>query len=132
MAKATELKLELVRQGWDIKERISPDGWGGTTGYSIWVERADWHGKNSYTIIGNHVCFHGHTSDVFNETEVIATIEQVKRLAEQAWKEFPDSIPCQNAHGRLVKMVEIVPFAEGKDIPVYDTSFENPDEELLR
>ena len=48
--------------------------------------------------------------------KVIETLEKLKELADTAWKEFPESIPVQNAFGELVEEVMVKPFAEGRDV----------------
>lgn len=52
----------------------------------------------------------------FTEAKVIETLEKLKELADTAWKEFPESVPVQNAFGELVEEVMAKPFAEGRDV----------------
>ena len=107
------LKKEFIDSGWwDIDERISSDSWGnGKIGYTIWIRRPDWHGKDAFSLTGRSVKLHA-----FDEVKVIATLERLKKLADTAWKEFPESIPVQNAFGELVEEVMVKPFAEGRDV----------------
>ena len=101
-----DLKKELINSGWwDIDERISSDGW-----------RPDWHGKAAFSLTGGSVKLHAACDDAFNEAKVIETLEKLKELADTAWKEFPESIPVQNAFGELVEEVMVKPFAEGRDV----------------
>ena len=113
-----DLKKELINSGWwDIEERISSYGWGdGKIGYTIWISRPDWHGKDAFSLTGRSVKLHAACDDAFSEAEVIGAIKKLKKLADTAWKEFPESIPVQNAYGELVEEVMIKPFAEGKDV----------------
>lgn len=112
------LKKEFIDSGWwDIDERISSDNWGnGKIGYTIWIRRPDWHGKDAFSLTGRSVKLHAMCDDAFDEVKVIATLERLKKLADTAWKEFPESIPVQNAFGELEEEVMIKPFAEGKDV----------------
>ena len=113
-----DLKKELINSGgWDIEERTSSDGWGdGKIGYTIWIRRPDWHGKDAFSLTGKSVKLHATCDDAFNEAEVIGAIKKLKKLADTAWKDFPESIPVQNAYGELVEEVMIKPFAEGRDV----------------
>ena len=45
------------------------------------------------------VKLHATCDDAFDETKVIETLEKLKKLADIAWNEFPESIPVQNAFG---------------------------------
>ena len=112
------LKKKLIdSEWWDIYERISSDGWGnGKIGYTIWIRRPDWHGKAAFSLTGGSVKLHAACDDAFNEAKVIETLENLKELADTAWKEFPESIPVQNAFGELVEEVMVKPFAEGRDV----------------
>lgn len=83
---------------------------------SICIRRHDWHGKDAFSLTGWGVKLHAACDDAFNEAKVIETLEKLKELADTAWKEFPESIPVQNAFGELVEEVMIKPFAEGKDV----------------
>ena len=49
-----DLKKEFVDSGWwDIEERTSSDSWGnGKIGYTIWIRRPDWHGKDAFSLTG--------------------------------------------------------------------------------
>lgn len=49
-----KFKKRLHRSGWwDIDERISSDSWGdGKIGYTIWIRRPDWHGKDAFSLTG--------------------------------------------------------------------------------
>ena len=49
-----DLKKGLIDSGWwDIEERTSSDGWGdGKIGYTIWIRRPDWHGKDAFSLAG--------------------------------------------------------------------------------
>ena len=51
------LKKEFIDSGWwDIDERISSDSWGnGKIGYTIWIRRPDWHGKDAFSLTGRSV-----------------------------------------------------------------------------
>lgn len=113
-----DLKKAFIDSGWwNINERISSDGWGnGKIGYTICIRRPDWHGKDAFSLTGWGVKLHASCDDAFNEAKVIETLEKLKELADTAWKEFPESIPVQNAFGELVEEVMIKPFAEGKDV----------------
>lgn len=112
------LKKELIDSGWwDIEERTSSDSWGDRKiGYTIWIRRPDWHEKDAFSLTGGSVKLHAACDDAFDELKVIQTLEKLKELADTAWKEFPKSIPVQNACGELVEEVMIKPFAEGKDV----------------
>ena len=112
------LKKDFIDSGWlNINERISSDGWGnGKIGYTILIRRPVWHGKDAISLTGWGVKLHATCDDAFNEAKVIETLEKLKELADTAWKEFPESIPVQNAFGELVEEVMIKPFAEGKDV----------------
>ena len=47
-----KLKIDLVKMGWQIEERTGTDGWGdGKVGYTIWIFRPDWRGKDVYSLI---------------------------------------------------------------------------------
>ena len=113
-----DLKKEFIDSGWwDIEERISSYGLGdGKIGETIWISRPDWHGKDAFSITGRSVKLHTTCDDAFSEAEVIGAIKKLKKLADTAWKEFPESIPVQNAYGELVEEVMIKPFTEGKDV----------------
>lgn len=113
-----DLKKELINSGWwDIEERTSSDGWGdGKIGYTIWIRRPDWHGKDAFSLTGGSVKLHAACDNAFDEAKVIATIKKLKELADTAWNEFPVSIPVQNAFGELVEEEMMKPFAEGRDI----------------
>lgn len=113
-----DLKKGLIDSGWwDIEERTSSDGWGdGKIGYTIWIRRPDWHGKDAFSLAGKSVKLHATCDDAFDETKVIETLEKLKKLADIAWNEFPESIPVQNAFGELVEEVMVKPFAEGRDV----------------
>ena len=82
-----DLKKELIDSGWwDIEERISSYGWGdGKIGYTIWISRPDWHGKDAFSIIGRSVKLHAACDDAFNEEKVIGAIKKLKKLADTAW-----------------------------------------------
>lgn len=43
-------------------------------------------------------------------------IRKTANMAKQAWNDFPDSIPYQNAKGEVKKDIMHFPFEEGKDI----------------
>lgn len=113
-----DLKKKLIDSGWwDIEERTSSDGWGdGKIGYTVWIRRPDWHGKNAFSLTGGSVKLHAACDDAFDEAKVVETLAKLKKLADVAWKEFPESIPVQNAFGELVEEVMVKPFAEGRDI----------------
>lgn len=113
-----DLKKKLIDSGWwDIEERISCYSWGnGKIGYTIWIRRPDWHGKDAFSLIGRSVKLHAMCDNAFDEAKVVETLERLKKLADAAWKEFPESIPVQNAFGELVEEVMVKPFAEGKDV----------------
>lgn len=75
-----DLKKELINSGWwDIEERTSSDGWGdGKIGYTIWIRRPDWHGKDAFSLTGKSVKLHAACDDAFNEAEVIGAIKKLK------------------------------------------------------
>ena len=112
------LKKDFIDSGWwNINERISSDSWGnGKIGYTICIRRHDWHGKDAFSLTGWGVKLHAACDDAFNEAKVIETLEKLKELADTAWKEFPESVPVQNAFGELVEEVMVKPFAEGRDV----------------
>lgn len=72
--------------------------------------------KAAFSLTGGSVKLHAACDDAFNEAKVIETLEKLKELADTAWKEFPESIPVQNAFGELVEEVMVKPFAEGRDV----------------
>lgn len=113
-----DLKKGFIDSGWwDIEERTSSDGWGdGKIGYTVWIRRPDWHGKNAFSLTGGSVKLHATCDDAFDEAKVVETLAKLKKLADVAWKEFPESIPVQNAFGELVEEVMVKPFAEGRDV----------------
>ena len=112
-----DLKKALIDSGWwDIEERTSSDGWGGgKIGYTVWIRRPDWHGKDAFSLTGRSVKLHAMCDDAFDEVKVIETLEKLKKLADTAWEKLPESIPVQNAFGELVEEVMVKPFAEGRD-----------------
>ena len=83
-----DLKKEIINSGWwDIEERTSSDGWGdGKIGYTIWIRRPDWHGKDAFSLTGKSVKLHATCDDAFNEAEVIGAIKKLKKLAVQEEK----------------------------------------------
>lgn len=113
-----DLKKKLINSGWwDIEEKISCYSWGnGKIGYTIWIRRPDWHGKDAFSLTGRSVKLHAMCDDAFDESKVVETLKRLKKLADTAWKEFPESIPVQNAFGELVEEVMAKPFAEGRDV----------------
>ena len=84
--------------------------------YTVWIRRPDWHGKNAFSLTGGSVKLHATCDDAFDEAKVVETLAKLKKLADVAWKEFPESIPVQNAFGELVEEVMVKPFAEGRDV----------------
>ena len=118
------LKKEFIDSGWwDIDERISSDSWGdGKIGYTDEKLQdnemlfKNWHGKAAFSLTGGSVKLHAACDDAFDEVKVIKTLEKLKELADTAWKEFPESIPVQNAFGELVEEVMVKPFVEGRDV----------------
>lgn len=111
-----KIKIEMAGLGWDIQEKISGDGWRNSTGYNIWLKRSDWHGKFTYTLTGHEVVFHAHEQDASNYEAVLKAVKRAANRAKQAWAEFPNAIPCQNAKGEIIKDVMFFPFEEGKDV----------------
>lgn len=61
------LKKEFIDSGWwDIDERISSDSWGnGKIGYTIWIRRPDWHGKDAFSLTGRSVAIRYFCSQVY-------------------------------------------------------------------
>lgn len=56
---------------------------------------------------------HGLCDDAANEEKMLKTVKDLKTLAEKAWNEFPNSIPVQNAYGKLVDEVLLRKFSDG-------------------
>ncbi|MCH4200648.1 MAG: hypothetical protein LKF87_14600 [Clostridium tyrobutyricum] len=93
-----EIRLIMKESGWESKDNLTYMGWGRDKkgmrnyGYSIWFERWDWHGRNTFCLTGQQVCFHRHTDN-------LSEIDHITRLcAEQAlraYKDYKDCIPCQ-------------------------------------
>ena len=111
-----KLKMELVKMGWQIEERTGTDGWAdGKIGYTIWISRPDWHGKDIYSLITRpEMHLHGLCDDATNEEKMLKTVKDLKTLAEKAWNEFPNSVPVQNAYGELVDEVLFRKFSDGR------------------
>lgn len=110
-----KLKIDLVKMGWQIEERTGTDGWSdGKIGYTIWISRPDWHGKDIYSLTAQpEMYLHELCDDATNEETMLKTVKDLKTLAEKAWNEFPNSIPVQNAYGELVDEVLLRKFSDG-------------------
>lgn len=113
-----KIKNEIINNGWtEIEERTTSEGWGdGKIGYTIWIRRPDWHGKDSFSLIGRNVELHASCNDASNPDMVLKAISNLRKLAKRAWDDFPDGIPVQNAFGELVEEILCHPFAEGTNI----------------
>lgn len=109
------LKTKAAQHGWTVEEKISKDGWKDTVGYVIWLKRSDWHGKLTYSVTGQQVVFVGLARNACDEQEVQKAVKEVVDMAIAAWRDFPDSIPCQTTQG-IQKAKEVVSFREGKNI----------------
>jgi hypothetical protein len=116
MDELMRLQLEMTSLGWDVETKISNEGWGDSVGYSIWFRRGDWHGKLTYTIIGDDVVFMGTYANAADYNGVLRMVKRIVERAKKAWNDFPDSIPCQNVKGEVKQAVMIRPFYEGKDV----------------
>lgn len=111
-----KIQLEMIALGWDVETKISGEGWRDSIGYCIWFKRSNWHGKWTYTITGHEVVFVGTYENVNDYDGVIAMVRKTADKAKQAWSDFPDTIPYQNAKGEVRKDVMFCSFEEGKDI----------------
>lgn len=113
-----KIKNEIINNGWtEIEEKTTLEGWGdGKIGYTILIRRPDWHGKDSFSLIGRNVELHASCNDASNPDMVLKAISNLRKLAKRAWDDFPDDIPVQNAFGELVEEILCHPFAEGTNI----------------
>ena len=59
-----------------------------------------------FRLSSSEVCFF--RCGQFTEAKVIETLEKLKELADTAWKEFPESVPVQNAFGELVETIYVI------------------------
>lgn len=115
MDELMEIQLEMSALGWDVETKISSEGWGNTIGYTIWLRRSDWHGKNTYTITGKEVVFVGTHSNANDYDGVLKMVKRIAETAKKAWDDFPDSIPYQNAKNKVVTDVMFCAFQDGQD-----------------
>ena len=132
MDEIMKIKMEMVSLGWDIQEKISGDGWRNSTGYTIWFKRSDWHGKFTYTLTGKEVSIWGMTKDASNYEDVLQTVKDTAEKAKGAWIDFPDTVPCLNAYGHVVKDIMLYSFEEGKDIKKTDSKNKKRFNEVLQ
>ncbi len=109
--KIQKLKLEMILDGWDIEEKYSNDGWKDHPGYTIWAKRDDWHEKDAHMVTGHAVIFWESCKEITNPTEMLGTVSALRKRTQKAWKDFPDSVPFQNAKGENLEDTCITPFA---------------------
>lgn len=72
-----------------------------TSGYSIWFERYDWHGRHTIALTGSRVSFH-YYADNLDEDNINFIVKTCVLQALKAYDDFPDSIPCMNVRGEIV------------------------------
>lgn len=109
-----KLKIELVKLGWEIDEKMVQTK-EGSVAYSIWVSRSEWHGKDTYSITGNSVTFFGNIQNFENEKEVEAVVKKLYDTAVKAWNSFPTAVPRLNSSGELEAAPTSVQFAQAKN-----------------
>lgn len=93
------LRAEMTAEGWESEDRISRQGWGDKTGYSIWFKRPDWHGKSAFVLTGNRAVYHAHTSD---PGQALKAVQEAAEIARRAWRDFLDCPPGQGLKGELI------------------------------
>lgn len=90
----------MKKFGWESHDDLTTRGWGNEYGYSIWFERHNWHGRNTYALTGHGVTFHRHISDL-SQIDYITKI--CAEQAIQAYEDFADCVPFQNAKNETAK-----------------------------
>lgn len=95
-----EIRKIMTSYGWSSNDKFTQIGWGDKFGYSIWFERHDWHGKNTYSLTGNKVCFHRHINDL---SEIDNITRECAIQALKAYEDYVDCIPCQNIFNKTIK-----------------------------
>jgi len=95
-----EIRRFMAEKGWHSKDSLTDSGWGNKFGYIIWFYRDDWHGKDVYFITGSGVCLNESTSNLFEIDEIV---RKCAYKSLKAYKDFPKSIPYQNAKGEIVE-----------------------------
>lgn len=100
-----EIRRQLRLEGWLTKDEYSWFGWGGGEcyGYSVWVQRWDWHGNK----LGVSVSFGGVIREPETEEQIIAVWEKAATKARKAWEEFPFIPPETLADGSMRENVVI-------------------------
>lgn len=108
--KIQKLKLEMILDGWDIEEKYSNDGWKGHPGYTIWAKREDWHEKYACLITGHSVTFWTKCENFLCPFDMLGAVSTLRKRTQKAWKDFPNSVPCQNRNGDIVEDFCVTPF----------------------
>ena len=109
--KIQKLKIKMILDGWEIEEKYSNDGWNNCSGYTIWAKRDDWHEKYAHMLTGHSVVFWESCKEITNPTEMLRTVSALRDRVRKAWKEFPTSVPYQNAIGEIWEDTCVTPFA---------------------
>ena len=113
--KIHKLNIRLIDAGWDIEEKYTNDG-SSAVMYHIWAKRCEWHGKFTYAITGHQVVFHESSEVISNGEALLKTVQRLYDKCERAWREYPASIPFQNAKNEIM---EDISFMEMKKAPDY-------------
>lgn len=97
----------MTKRGWRSRDKLSDVGWGINKnksriyGYSIWFERYEWHGRDSWKITGSTVCFHRHTSNLDN---IDKAVRECAEQALNAYEDYKDCIPYQTINNTTNKL----------------------------
>lgn len=98
----------MMSQGWNFSDSWSSQGWGAATpqrhiSFSSW----SWHGRKSGSPVG-----------FFTFADAENFDERVSKLANsclKAWRDYPESIPYQNAYGEIKEDLFKTRILFGKD-----------------
>lgn len=100
-APIVELRLQMASEGWESQDRMSAAGWRAGIGYSIWFERSDWHGHNTFHLTGNRATYHAHVGPPLDQASMLRAAKKAAAIARQAYESFRDYPPQQTADSSL-------------------------------
>lgn len=118
-----QLKISLIKKGWDIDEIYSNDGFGKLVGYHIFARRCDWHGKFTYALTGHSISFCEICETISDSSALLATVQKLYDKCIHAWTDFPDQIPFQTVRNEIKADIIFHPFETAKEYHVNDKRY---------
>lgn len=96
-------RIEMAKLGWNSEDRLSDMGWAGGTGYTVWFERWNWHGRLIDRVSYSASALPG-PEGCPSAQDIQDAVERAANLAKQAWAEYtePGCAPRVSSAGKLI------------------------------